>query len=74
MTTEPFIKTLPDGGYLVGARDAERDYDGPAARVHADDTWLNIVTDDYEGHAMLNIETLPMLRRALARIAKERKA
>lgn len=63
-----YIKT--DGKYRgVGCTDG--DYIGPTAWIEYDDTWLHIVTDDYEGHAMLNIETLPYLRRALAQIAKE---
>lgn len=75
MTRKAFIE--PNGnGYRVGASDLsdpEFEYHGPTAEVYADDTWLCIVTDDHEGHAMLNIEALPMLRRALANIAKERR-
>lgn len=59
--------------WLVGARgtDLGSQYVGPAARVSYDKDWLYIVTDDYEGNAMLNIEALPFLRRALTQIAKE---
>lgn len=77
-----FIKA--DGkNWLVGAKDVctkaelaargpyDDPYHGPVARVSYDKTWLNIVTDDYEGAAMLNIEALPYLRRALSRIASE---
>lgn len=57
------------------ARDGEaRPYRGQSAAITYDDSWLHIVTDDYEGHAMLNIETLPVLRRALAKIARQIKA
>jgi hypothetical protein len=49
------------------------DYHGPMARIDWDDDWLHIVTDDHEGHAMLNIEALPKLRLALAKIAKLRR-
>lgn len=68
MRGKAFIK--PDGedilvGYTAG------NYYGPTARIEYDDTWLHIITDHYDGHAMLNIETLPYLRRALAQIAKE---
>lgn len=55
--------------WLIGAKDG--DYAGPAARVYYDENWLHINTDDYEGNAMLNIEALPALRRALAQISKE---
>lgn len=61
-------------GWYVGCRynvTGEYPSSGPTASVTYDDSWLNIVTDDCEGHAMLNIETLPQLRRALAEIAKE---
>lgn len=66
----PFIEADADG-FRVGARNPDSDYVGPVARVSFDDQWLHIITDDYEGAAMLNIEALPMLRRALARIAKQ---
>lgn len=49
------------------------DYHGPVAQVSYDGTWLHIVTDNYEGHAMLNIQTLQPLRKVLAEIARERK-
>ncbi len=49
-------------------------YSGPAAQVTYDDKWLHICTDDYEGNAMLNIEALPYLQKALRQIARERKA
>lgn len=55
---------------LVGARSKDSDYLGPVADITWDETWLWIVTDEYEGSVMLNIEALPHLRRALARIAK----
>jgi hypothetical protein len=59
-------------GLRVGGR--KGDYTGPIARITWDEDWLHIVTDDYEGHAMLNIETLPFLRRALTRVAKRIRA
>jgi hypothetical protein len=68
-----YIKPFDKDGFLVGAEDKETDYSGPAARVTADGSWLHIVTDDYEGNAMLNIEALPYLRRALAKLEKARK-
>lgn len=73
MTTKGFIKAHGND-FLVGARDKPSNYEGPVARVSHDDTWLRIVTDENEGSAMINIEALPFLRRALAKIAKERKA
>ena len=68
------MKAEPDGSFQVGARDKERDYDGPVADVYIRDSWLFIVTDEYEGCAMLNVEALPYLRRALSKLAKSRGA
>lgn len=48
-------------------------YRGPATKVTHDDAWLYIKTDPYDGVVMLNIEALPALRKALAKIAKARK-
>lgn len=63
--------------FYVGAKD-ETDpankYDGPCAEVAWDETWLTICTDQYEGHAMLNIEALEPLRKALAKISRQVKA
>jgi len=66
-----------DGTIMVGAErkpdksvDGDTGYSGPCARITFDRDWLYICTDDYEGNAMLNIEALPNLRRALARVAK----
>lgn len=57
---------------LVGVEDKSKGYSGPVAEVWADNDWLWIVTDSHEGVAMMNIEALPFLRRALARIAKQK--
>lgn len=61
---------------LVGAddlTDPKRPYRGPQAAITWDDTWLNICTDPYEGHVMLNIEAINKLRFALgSRTAKKR--
>ena len=66
-------KTQNDGGTLwsVGAQDVDRDYVGPIAEISADDTWLYIETDPYEGSVMLNIEALPVLLRALIELHAE---
>jgi hypothetical protein len=78
--TKGFFKRHEDAKrvtLLVGADDLtnkDRPYHGPTARVTWDDTWLNICTDDYEGNAMINIEALPHLRRALAYISRSIKA
>jgi hypothetical protein len=78
--TTGFLKKIEERGkpmLLVGAEDLsdpKAPYRGPVAEVTWDDTWLNITTDKYEGHAMLNIEALPYLRRALAQIERARKA
>lgn len=60
--------------YIVGAKDdGDPKYEGPRAEVTWDDTWLYICTDKYEGHAMLNIEALEPLRKALNKIARATK-
>ena len=60
-------------GFEVWASDPIRDYKGPVADVYTKDKWLFIVTDPYEGAAMLNIEALPKLRSALAKLDKARR-
>lgn len=62
---------------IVGADDLSdltNPYLGPRADITWDDTWVNICTDPYEGNAMLNIEAVPHLRRALAKIARQKSA
>ena len=62
--------------YLVGAKDEtdpKNKYEGPRAEVTWNDTWLYICTDQYEGNAMLNIEALEPLRKALAKISRSRR-
>jgi hypothetical protein len=74
--TKGFIREK-DGTFYVGAEDLTdkaNPYRGPVAEVAHDDTWLTIETDAYEGHAMLNIEALPYLRKALAKISRKIKA
>jgi hypothetical protein len=59
-------------GFVRKSGDPElSDYRGPTAEISFDGNWLNIITDEHEGAAMLNIETLPRLRRALAIVAKQ---
>lgn len=78
--TKGYLKEHPDPNkraFFVGAKDAtdpEAIYEGPVAEITWDDTWLHIVTDNYEGYAMLNIEALGPLRKALAKIARSIKA
>lgn len=78
--TKGYLKRHSERGktiFLVGAEDLsdpKAPYRGPVAEVEWDDTWLNITTDKYEGHVMVNIEALPHLRRALSQIAKRIKA
>ena len=67
-----WIKQVDDKDHyeiLVGTTD-HTDYHGPTAHITYDKDFFYISTDDYEGTAMLNIEALPYLRRALAKIAK----
>ena len=54
--------------FLVSAGNPDGGYMGPVARVGTDGVWLCIVTDDYAG-VVLNIEALPALQEALAKIA-----
>lgn len=74
--TKGFLKHY-SWGRTVGAADVsnkDHPYHGPVASVTYDETWLTIETDDYEGSAMLNIEALPYLRRALAEISRDIRA
>jgi hypothetical protein len=48
-------------------------YIGPKADVYIRDGWLFVQTDRYEGSAMMNAETLPALRKALAKLARRLK-
>lgn len=69
--TQGFCEKRKDD-WLVGAKDEsdpKHPYFGPTASVSGDGTWLNVVTDDYEGAAMLNIEALPFLIEALQALA-----
>lgn len=60
---ESFIE--PHQNYFsVGFRYSDGDI-GAAAQVSTDKDWLHIITDSDEGHAMLNIECLPHLIKAL---------
>jgi hypothetical protein len=73
--TKGYLKSHIERGkpmFLIGAEDATSEpvYRGPVGKVTWDDTWLYISTGPYEGNVMLNIETLPYLRQALARVAK----
>lgn len=65
-----------DGKLLVWSEfsDPIKGYRGPVARVYRDRAWLHIVTDPYDGSVMLNIETLPALRKALSKLARKLKA
>jgi hypothetical protein len=44
------------------------DQGGTSANVIADSDWIKIITDDYEGCAMLHIEALPLLIESLSKI------
>ncbi len=75
---KPYIRADGDV-FLVGAQTLRphdpspySDYYGPCARVSVDDDWVTICTDDYEGNAVLNIEALPFLIRALKKLNKRR--
>jgi hypothetical protein len=61
---------------LVRCREVGKDstYEGPSIRVWADKDWAWVSTDDYESTAMFNIEALPALRRALAKLSKQIKS
>jgi hypothetical protein len=74
---KPFLSEN-DGVFSVWSEDMNQPkndrYIGPTAEVSQKGEWLYIITDDYDGVAMMNIETLPALRKALGRIAKRIKA
>ena len=72
-----FLKVVPDGFQVGAVRKGTPDYDeyrGPVADIDWNKSWLTICTDLYEGVTSINIEALPHLRRALARVAREIKA
>ena len=61
-----------EGNYFVGAKDTESEYIGPTAQVYSDyKTWFSVDTDSYEGCAMMHIETLPVLLKALKLLQKD---
>ena len=68
---KPYLKDGSDGEFIVGSYSAPTNYRGPEAVVFMDSEWLYISTDEYEGTAMLNIESLPMLRVALQRLEQQ---
>lgn len=58
--------------YLVGANDLsdkQNPYYGSVLQLTWDDTWLKLA-DDCDGCAMVNIEAIPHLRRALAKVSR----
>lgn len=70
-TGKSFIEPRKEGGFLVGYSE-DRDYgryNGPTAEVFIRDEWLYIITDAYEGVAMINVQALPKLRLALYRLS-----
>lgn len=66
---KPFIKGSAADGFQVGFIYPDGQW-GPCAQVTFEKDWLHIVTDSYEGHAMLKIESLPALRKALLQISR----
>ena len=64
-------------GFTVMAVGEKRDdgsqYRGPSICITHDETWLHLTTDDYEGHAMINIETLPKIIESLQLIQRARR-
>ena len=70
MNIAPFIEGSPPL-FRVGGRYEDGDC-GPVAEVSYDGNWLHIVTDSFEGHAMLNIEVLPLLIEALQQLNEAR--
>lgn len=62
------------GGYYVKYHEDRHygRYDGPTAEVYADDAWVYVVTDQYEGHAMINMKAIDKLITALSRVRKQR--
>lgn len=58
-------------GWQLAAVDERAEPIGRYLTVTHDEGFLHLVSDDYEGRAMLDIELLPELRSALADIARE---
>jgi hypothetical protein len=76
MTRSALLVEDKPGEYRVWAEDAEFHpgarcrYVGPVAHVNGNSEWVYVTTDDYEGVAMINRETLPKLIEALQRLEK----
>lgn len=66
-----FLSGPVEGDQIVSFKYASDNSIGTSARVSYDKDWVWIVTDEHEGCAMLHIECLPKLRKALANIARE---
>lgn len=68
----PYLIEDKPGEYRVGSKDVPQvgdyPYNGPCAHVYADGSFAYVVTDDYEGVAMINREALPLLIEALQRL------
>lgn len=66
VSRKPAMEEEKSGDFVITA-------DIGYVRISADKDWLRIVTDDWEGNASMMIETLPLVRKALALIAKRMK-
>ena len=68
----PYLIVDGPGKFRVGANDeppvGDYPYFGPRAEIFADEMFVHVVTDDYEGHAMLNLEALPFFIEALVQL------
>lgn len=65
------IKEDKPGHFRIWSESAETRpdrYVGPVADVYGDQEWVCVVTDKYEGYAMVNRTTLPKLIEALTRL------
>ena len=68
----PYLIEDEPGQYRVGTKIEvpfrEDPYIGPCAHVYVDYDYLHISSDDYDGHATIRIEALPMMIEALQKL------
>ena len=68
----PFLIEDQPGQYRVGTKIegpfGEDPYSGPVVLVYAENSYLHVCSDDYEGRARVFIEALPMMIEALQKL------
>lgn len=71
MATEGYI-TEWCGKTYVGAKDKDRNYQGPQVCVYTENgTWLRIVENPYDNSLMVNLEAAPFLIKAIQKAMRK---